>query len=1088
MLEIQVIGELEVRLADTKAELPAGRRVRALLGWLAVHPGRHSRSRLAGQFWPDVLEASARASLRSAIWALRAALGPDLGSCLATDRESVTLAADGLWVDLREVRRLIAQGQSEAALDLCRGDLLQELDDDWVVEAREELDRDVAAALRGLMQEAAAAGDSAAAAGWARRRAALCPLDESAGADLIRALIQAGDASAALAALAKLRERLDSELGIGVSAATAELVSQLVRRAADVGLHGGSAPAGHVVEPVAGLIGRERNFAELVKAWQAARNGSGGAVLLEGEGGIGKTRLVEELQGAARRAAPDTTLIARTTAAAGAGGGAPFAIWTDALSDLVNVTGRPPASPWTADLARIVPALAQVTAGAAPATGADPQLERVRLCEAVVQFVAWAAGRAPLLLAFEDLHQSDLASLELIAYTGRRLSRLPVLLVLTRRKLPSRLDLDAVLGALRSRGALATEIDVGPLTDEAARALIEASADLPPMTVAQIVTMAAGSPLLAVETARAAARDDANLAAGLSGAVRLGVGRLSGQARVFVELLATAGRDLDRREIASLPLRAPALAAAEALGSGLLRANSGAIGFRHALLRDAVYLEIPDPIRARLHSELAQLLRKRGRQPDSRAPYAAGSRRGPRAAEIARHLILAGQDEQAVSQLILAAQDARTVAAMAEAAAFLNEATAIEPRDPDLLVELAEVEAFRGRLEFSDRAFDRALEEISPQDAGAQISAWLRRGRWLRGGICHPRESRRSYQIALDVLDRDPASDLPARAEALAGLAWAEAVAGDPAEVDELLAEADRILGGGRPGDLLAHDIGVARGHALIRAGRFTDSFGPLIAASAAAGRAGRPDMSYGCLSNAASAAACAGEFGRALDFADRCLPLVTPNGLLRLGVYAQTARSAILRRLGRLTEASQACDAAAELGDRAGLPELDGLVNQERGLLALAAADPAGAAAWLARALELHAPVSRTATRLRRAEALALSGQSELAEAELREAALEPVAPSDFPPALVPQMSRVQALIASARSDIALAERRLTESVAGWQRIAGTLDGAQTGAGYVAALIDLGRPPVSSLVEPARELAVASAELSALLDRGRRE
>ena len=757
----------------------------------------------------------------------------------------------------------------------------------------------------------------------------------------------------------------------------------------------------------------------------------------------------------------------------------------------MRLTGRPPASaPWTADLARIVPALALATAGAGPATGtgSDPQLERVKLCEAVVQFVAWASGRAPVLLTFEDLHQSDLASLELIAYTGRRLSRLPVLLILTRRKLPSRQDLDAVFGALRSRGAVVTEIALAPLSDAAARALIEASADLPSTTVAQIVTMAAGSPLLAVETARAAARDDANLAASLGGAARLAIGRLSGQARVFVEFLAAAGRDLDRREIASLPLRSPALAAAEALGSGLLRADGGAVGFRHALLRDAVYLEIPDPIRARLHGEIAQLLRKRGRPPDSGALPVRGSRRGPRAAEIARHLILAGQDEQAVSHLVLAAQDARTVAAMAEAATFLIEATAIAPHDPDLLVELAEVEAFRGRLEFSDRAFDRALEEISPHDADALISAWLRRGRWLRGGICHPRESRRSYQNALDVLDRDPLSDLPARAEALAGMAWAEAVAGDPAEVDELLAQADRILDGDRPGDLLAHDIGVARGHALIRAGRFTDSFGPLIAASAAAGRAGRPDMSYSCLSNAASAAACAGEFGRALDFADRCLPLVTPNGLLRLGVYAQTARSAILRRLGRLTEASQACDAAAGLSDRAGLPELDGLVDQERGLLALACADPAAAATSLARALDLHAPVSRTATRLRRAEALALSGQLELAEAELREAAFEPVASSDFPPALVPQMSRVQALIASARGDTALAERRLTESVAGWQRIAGTLDSAQAGAGYVAALIDLGRPPVSSLVEPARELAIASAELSALHDMGRQE
>ena len=345
-----------------------------------------------------------------------------------------------------------------------------------------------------------------------------------------------------------------------------------------------------------------------------------------------------------------------------------------------------------------------------------------------MQFVAWVSRRAPLLLAFEDLHLADTASLELIAYAGRRLSRTPVLLILTRRRLPSRQDLDAVLGALRSRGALVAEIDVRPLADDAARRLIKASADLPAEAVEQIVRLAAGSPLLAVETARAVARDGADLAAGLSGAARLAISRLSGQARVFVEFLAAAGRDLDRPEVASLPLQNPARAAAEALGSGLLRAADGQTGFRHALLRDAVYQEIPDPIRTRLHHELAQLLRNRGRPSDSRAQYTRGSRRGLRAAEIARHLILAGQDEQAVSYLILAAQDARSVAAMTEAADFLTEATAIEPHDPDLLVELAEVEAFRGLLESSDNAFDRALEQISPQDAGALISAWLRRG------------------------------------------------------------------------------------------------------------------------------------------------------------------------------------------------------------------------------------------------------------------------------------------------------------------------------------------------------------------------
>ena len=1127
MCEIQLIGELRVRLGGTQAELPASRRARALLAWLALHPGRHPRSRLAGLFWPDVLDASARASLRSAIWALRSALGPDFAGYLGTDRDTVTLAGADLRVDLWEVRRLIADGEPEAALALCRAELLQELDDDWVADAREELDRDMAAALRELADRARAAGDWASALSWARRRAALCRLEESATAGLIQILIEAGDAPAALEEFARLEQRLGSELGVRVSAATAALVEPLsVATGAPgdgrpgvspdggpgvspdggpgvspdggpgvspdggpgVSPDGGPAqPARRVPGRAAGFVGREQELAGLVAAWRAASAGAGRAVLLEGEGGIGKTRLIEELQAAARQAAtrqavtrggasgPAARMPACVMAsAAGPGPAAPFGIWADALGDLVAETGPPPADqPWTATLARIVPALASRADGQPSGRlAADPQLERVRLCEAVVQFLIWASRPAPLLLAMEDLHAADAASLELIAYAGRRLNRLPVLLVLTRRLEPGRRDLDAVLATLRSRRALATGIRLGPLPDDAARALIRETADVPETVVSEIAQCAAGRPLLAVETARAAA--EGGLVAGLAGAVRIAVSRLSGPARTFVEFAAVAGRGLDRAEVASLPLPSPARAATEALGSGLLQTDDGRTGFRHALLADAVYQDIADPVRARLHGALAQLLRTRAR------PARKGSRTA-QAAEIARHLRAAGQDEQAVNYLVMAAHGARNVAAMAEAASFLTEALQIDPDDPDLLIELAEVSAFRGLPGESDEAFGRALELIAPQDAGALISAWLRRGRWLRGGVCHPRESRRSYQNALDVLDRDPDADLPARAEALAGLAWAEAVAGTPAVVGELLAEADRSLGGRRPSDLLAHDIGVARGHALIRAGQFTASFGPLIAASAAAGRAARPDMAYGCLSNAACAAACAGEFGRALDFADRCLPLVVPNGLLRLSVYAQTARSAILRRLDRLPEARRACDAAAGYADRIGLPELDGLVHAERGLVAVAAAQPRAAVAELTSALDLGAPVSRAATRLRLAEALVRAGQPDEAEAELRAVTLEPVGPGDFPAALVAQMSRVQGRIAAARGDVPLAERYLSESLASWHRIAATPDSRQAGAGYVAGLIDLGRPPVSSLVEPARELAAVGVELAAL-------
>jgi hypothetical protein len=74
-----------------------------------------------------------------------------------------------------------------------------------------------------------------------------------------------------------------------------------------------------------------------------------------------------------------------------------------------------------------------------------------------------------------------------------------------------------------------------------------------------------------------------------------------------------------------------------------------------------------------------------------------------------------------------------------------------------------------------------------------------------------------------------------------------------------------------------------------------------------------------------------------------------------------------------------------------------------------------------------------------------------------------------------------VQGLIAFRRGETRLAEQRLAESAGAWQRIVETLDKRQTGAGYVASLIDLGRPPLTSLIEPAAELAIVHADLAAV-------
>jgi tetratricopeptide (TPR) repeat protein len=511
------------------------------------------------------------------------------------------------------------------------------------------------------------------------------------------------------------------------------------------------------------------------------------------------------------------------------------------------------------------------------------------------------------------------------------------------------------------------------------------------------------------------------------------------------------------------------------------------------LLREAVYQDLPDPVRTRLHETLAAWLRDREPRGSAVRPSPARN-----AAEIARHFRLAGQADLAADQLVRAAAAARLVAALPEAAAYLAEAASLAGQtgagpDPELLIELADVQAWRGMLPESEEAFGRALELIAPDDHHALAAAWLRRGHWLRGGICHPRESVRSYRAALDCCDRGGGADPLILIESLAGMAWAQATAGDTGEAEDLLIKAEGLLdevaeASAARVSRLSHDIDTARAHALLRAGRFTESYAPLLTAATSAVRAGRPDLAYSCLANAASAAACAGDLPRALDFADRCLPLVVPTGLLRPCVYTHSARTALLRLLGRLGEARVACDAAAAAAERIGLPELEGLVHHDRALLATAAGQHKTAASELGLALDLGAPVSRPRARLLRAEALARDGRPDDAEHELRAVALEPVSPADLPDILVARMSHVQGLIALQRGNQSLAARRLREAESGWLRRSRRphadhdVDSGQT---YVAALIDLGRPPVAALIEPERELAALRADIATVGDLG---
>lgn len=139
-MRLYLLGELRLDIAGRAVALPSSRKARLLLVLVALERRVHGRSQLAGRLWPEVGEASARASLRTELSKLRAALGSDATAVLNVDARGVALAA-GVWTDVGHAERLVSEGDPEAALELCAKQLLSGFDDDAVHEWRDQLHR-----------------------------------------------------------------------------------------------------------------------------------------------------------------------------------------------------------------------------------------------------------------------------------------------------------------------------------------------------------------------------------------------------------------------------------------------------------------------------------------------------------------------------------------------------------------------------------------------------------------------------------------------------------------------------------------------------------------------------------------------------------------------------------------------------------------------------------------------------------------------------------------------------------------------------------------------------------------------------------
>jgi DNA-binding CsgD family transcriptional regulator len=342
------------------------------------------------------------------------------------------------------------------------------------------------------------------------------------------------------------------------------------------------------------LVGRRAELATALGFVDAAARGEGGALLVTGEAGVGKSRLVDELRERAVAAGMDV-LVGRSV-----DGGGTYRAVTEALARLLREGARlddPALRPYRAALQRLLLGIADEPLANAP----DPT---VMLGEGVL---ALLAGRRTLLV-LEDLHWADPDTLDLVRYLAGALAGAPLLVLATARD-------DVAQPALTRLAADVRVLALRRLDADGVAALAAAcrGAPLPGAEVADLVARSDGLPLLVEELlAVGPTRVPPSLAA-------LVASRLAGlppSARRVVLAAAVVG-DPDWRLLAAItPPEAEVVGALRAAADvGLLVVDDGALRFRHALTREAVLATLLPPERAALAARAARVLDRRGDRP-----------------------------------------------------------------------------------------------------------------------------------------------------------------------------------------------------------------------------------------------------------------------------------------------------------------------------------------------------------------------------------------------------------------------------------------------------------------------------------------
>ncbi len=684
------------------------RKAIALLALLGAADGPRSRDELALLLWPDYDESHGRSSLRRTLSTLRSALA---GRWLRADRDLVTLEAEDVWCDLAQFRGLITSARTHEAhrepCDVCldrlaeavrlyRGDFMSGFTlrdspefEEWQLLQAEHLRRELDQILERLVRGELARSDTATAQAYARRRLDLDPLNEAAHSTLMQLYALAGDRSAALRQYRDCLRVLDEELGVAPLEETTRLYESVVAGEVEPppalplpGIRAADPAAPSRPRPLAELplVGRERAYAALDQAYGSVQP-DGRLIVVEGEAGVGKTRLVRELLDSVRRRGGTVLTAQCYEGEVNVAYGPVAALLRAAISrsDAAEVLRRV-APHDLAEAIRIAPDLAQLVPALPDAPPLESPAARSRFLEGVCAVLAGVTSRAvPGAILVDDLHWADDSSVELLMYLARRLADRPLCLVVTWRseEVPAGHRLRRFL-AERSRAGDVTHLELARLDRADIEQLIAALPfDDPGGDIGErLYRETEGLPFFVAQYLATLPADEEGVDWAVPQTVReLLRARVARVGDADMQLLTTAaviGRsfDFDTLRDASGRSEDETVAAVERLlGDGLFRlaAEGGArasYDFSHERLRAYIYEEASPARRRLLHRRVAEALaRDRHRTPGA-------------ASSIGYHFSLAGRDDEAAGYFEEAGHYARTLHANTEALAHFRAALA----------------------------------------------------------------------------------------------------------------------------------------------------------------------------------------------------------------------------------------------------------------------------------------------------------------------------------------------------------------------------------------------------------------------------